>query len=1665
MSTSSARPADLDAWVTASRALDEVLRTRKATLDRLHAEFQSTLGWGYFDASSMLAGFDAWLGWNETDARWVTTVAQAFRDAGSGAVADAVIEARLRAAGLDAERMSITYDDPIALGEWPSSGYADDPVNTATGNFLEVEVDLVANGLTRLLRVARTYNSRSDRVGPFGPGWASWATARLRAEPEGAHWEAPDGQRAVIPRGSDGNSSGNSSGNGDGRRDGTAFGRLAGIPGLVVPAGDGLTIEWFGGGRLVFDPAGLPLVADDGPGTQVRFRHDGDRLIELAHAAGKSVFLEWSGDRIVGLRCDDGRSAAYRYDTAGRLIEVDGHAGLRHYEVDDADRVVAVIDADGVVEARSTYDGEGRVTGQVSPHGRRSRFRYLPGRVTIVDDDAGGPTNTYVHDEAGRLTGVVDGHGAELVKLYDRWGNPVAVTERNGATTRLEWNERSRLTRRVRPEGTSFAFTYDDRDRVVEVGASGAVTRFRYEGEERIPAEIVDPQAGVTQLTVEGGVVRRVVDPDGVELGFGFDGHGNLASITDAAGNMAVIERDPAGRVGATVSPTGLRTELVYDRRGRVVERREPGGGAWRYEWTAAGRLSATVDPTGARTEVHHGADGEAGRIVDPLGQATARRFDALGNLVGVVLSDGAKWELGYDGLCRLSSIHDPAGGTWLREYDVTGNLVGTIDPVGVRRHATVDRTGRVTGVDDGLTSVGFDYDELGRATVQRRPDGTQLAATYDRCGRITTTADPLGGVTRYTYTPAGRPDTVTSPLGAVTRFEYDRAGRCVAAVDPLGHRWSYRYDGDGRLTQRVAPTGEIERFRYDDGGRLAARVSPSGGTTAYAYNAAGRLVALTDPAGGVRRLRYDARGQLVEARDANGGATRYERDARGFVSRIVDPLGGVVEQRHDALGRVVARTDQLGRTTTWAFDPAGRLTRRALPTGEAVHWRYDDSGRVHTVDSGTDGPDGEDPHPRIRIDRDLLGRPVVIEEPGFRHELIWDAAGQLAGRRRNGLGLAWRYDADGRRVAIGLPDGSDTTFEHDAAGRVARAAHPALGTVEFERDAAGRLVHASSGHGAERWRYREGALVGHEIERAGRPVAGTELERDATGRVLLSATNRVALRYRYDAAGQLTGVDGPNGSWTYAYDAAGRLVTESGPGGTTTYAHDAAHQLTERRAGDAVTRFAYDAAGRRVSQQGPAGDVRRFRWDWQDRLSGVDDTSLVVDAFGDLAEIDGRPLLWDPVAAVSQLRWNHGTSLAGGDQPWATVDMAGGVGWLDRDWQGSVGNGRDVWGTETNPSHVPAARLGYRGELGVDGLVWLRARAYDPATRAFLSPDPLPAVPGAPGTTYPYHYAGNDPLGAVDPLGLQPLTEAQLAEYREAAGGNVFERAGDWVVDNWEYIAAGALIVGGVLVMATGVGGPIGAAMIGGALLSGGISAGSQRLLTGQVDWRQVGVDMAIGGLAGGTGAAITSTTTVARVATTTVARGMIAGSTEGLVSGAAYQGVNYARTGQFDPAAIARDTLLGGVTGGGGAYVQERAVLGPLQRVAPDTFQSPNTGLVYGPDPNYGNRVNHVLRHTVDDPSRVVHGVFSGDRHVFDVVDDAYVRSNTSTVGVMHEPTSPSGVRGSVITMDDPVGYVGGSGGAAAGNPTSQHVNVVVRNGNQAITAYPTAGIPMGR
>ena len=1278
--------------------------------------------------------------------------------------------------------------DPAGLGTPLMAGYAADPVNTALGNFVEVETDLPFGGLLAGLTVARTYNSRSDRSGPFGARWASWATARLVERTWTAEFEGPDGQRVAFPR------------------IGARFGRAVGVDGLVERSDTGLVLAWFDGRRWEFDPAGRPARTWGGPGTAVRFVHEDDRLVALVHEGGRRVTLQWDGDRIVAVGGSDGRRVDYRH-AGGELVEADGPRGARRYDLDPGGRVASVTDADGVVELVNTYDEQGRVLTQRSPFGRLVTFAYAADGSTVVADDSAGPTNVYRNDAAGRLVAVTDGHGHTLRRSYDAWGRPVEIVERGGGVVRQEFDDRGHLVRRTTPSGAVCTLKWDDADRVVAISAAGATTRFTYTGAERIPSEIVDPEGGATRLEVGGGLVTAVTDPDGVTVRLCHDPDGHLVEAVDAAGGVARIERDAAGLPSAVVTPAGRRTELVHDEHGRLVARRDPAGGVWRHEYSRAGRRTAVVDPTGARIGTTYGPHGAAAELVDALGAVTTLGYDVFGNLADRAEPDhrgpgGAKWAFRHDALSRLTAWTDPAGGTWWQDHDVDGRPTGSTDPAGVRTHVGYDQAGRPATVDDGLVVTGTEYDELDRPVAQHRADGTTRSLAYDRCGRLVAEIGPDGGETRYTYSPAGRLTGVVAPSGREERRIHDACGRLAAVVDGNGQRFELRHDPDGLLVERISPAGLVETLDRDACGRITRHRVPGRGTTAVTYDLAGRVVALADRAGR-RAFTRDAAGRVTAVTDALGHTTRYDYSLRGDLVAVTDPLGHVTRHEHDPLGRITATTDPLGRTTRFAHDAAGRLRERIEPTGLRQRWTYDASGRPRSVTAGTDD------ERTITVERDALARPVRITETatpartdranaalgrpdlpnaafarsGRRAEPIElrrDAAGRLVERRCGDRVVAWSYDLDGLRTALTHPDGSVTSYRRDGAGRVVGLDHPLLGPVDLQRDPDGRLLALTGAGLRARWSYTEGWLTGCEWGEG-----STWLVRDDQGRVVATdGDNR--RRFGYDPAGQLVTAADTAGERTYTYDAAGRLVGESGPDGPRRHAYDAAAQLTSSTGPDGTRSYGYDEAGRRVAEEGRQ-HRRTYGWDGFGRLTGIDttaggvtrSTSLHVDALGELVQVDDVALAWDTADPGAPLVGLGDRAVVGLGHPWAVANDP-----LDLDWQRSAGSvqhpwGHDPWGHGGSGSGLGP---GYRGELVVDGLTWLRERAYDPATRAFLAPDPLPAVPGTAHAANPYHYAGNDPVNNVDPLGLRPVTDAELGEHD--SGGGLFSKIGHGVLD-----------------------------------------------------------------------------------------------------------------------------------------------------------------------------------------------------------------------------------------------------------------------------------------
>ncbi len=80
-----------------------------------------------------------------------------------------------------------------------------------------------------------------------------------------------------------------------------------------------------------------------------------------------------------------------------------------------------------------------------------------------------------------------------------------------------------------------------------------------------------------------------------------------------------------------------------------------------------------------------------------------------------------------------------------------------------------------------------------------------------------------------------------------------------------------------------------------------------------------------------------------------------------------------------------------------------------------------------------------------------------------------------------------------------------------------------------------------------------------------------------------------------------------------------------------------------------------------------------------------------------------------------------------------------------------------DAFGARIAPTPATTGRYGYTGgEIDTEtGLVYLRARYYDPTLGRFISPDPFLGRLAEPITQNRYVYVKNNPLGLVDPSGL----------------------------------------------------------------------------------------------------------------------------------------------------------------------------------------------------------------------------------------------------------------------------------------------------------------------
>jgi len=367
-----------------------------------------------------------------------------------------------------------------------------------------------------------------------------------------------------------------------------------------------------------------------------------------------------------------------------------------------------------------------------------------------------------------------------------------------------------------------------------------------------------------------------------------------------------------------------------------------------------------------------------------------------------------------------------------------------------------------------------------------------------------------------------------------------------------------------------------------------------------------------------------------------------------------------------------------------------------------------------------------------------------------------------------------YSYDRAGHRTSVTAPGGKTATYAYDAANRLAGVTDWRGGATAYGYDAAGRTGAITYTNGVSAaYSYNDaGQLLGLTYQRGGATLATFSYTYDADGNRLTATDGGGTTTYGYDALDRLTGAQAPGGATGYTYDAAGNRTGVTTPGGATAYRYNAANELT---AADATT-YSYDADGNRLTATtGSATTI--YGYDDANYLTGISSgahamvytyngdharTGSAVDGVTTNDVLDlaaGLPTVLQQATSGVTTTYLYGAGLLGQDDgtdlQTLLPDALGSTRVVAGSGGAVVGHASyDAYGAQTTSG--AGSVFGFTGQQtdAASGLVYLRARYYDPATGVFLQRDPYPFDPDNPVTIDRYSYANDNPVTFADPSG-----------------------------------------------------------------------------------------------------------------------------------------------------------------------------------------------------------------------------------------------------------------------------------------------------------------------
>lgn len=663
-----------------------------------------------------------------------------------------------------------------------------------------------------------------------------------------------------------------------------------------------------------------------------------------------------------------------------------------------------------------------------------------------------------------------------------------------------------------------------------------------------------------------------------------------------------------------------------------------------------------------------------------------------------------------YDDATRTITYESPDGEKWMSYYSPYGGLEKQTQQIGTNLR----------------TLVVNHFNETGLVLHETLPFGEATKKTqyvYGANGKVAKTIDALNQETIYNYANAAH-----QTNGSATYLQ-----DTIKQIDPDGKEtWTYidRHGRVEKIVEKSANKLRTTKKTNDALGRVRKLQLTSRSqiqTTEYKYDAFGNVISLKDEMGNINTYKYDAIGKVTRILTNGVPQKTKTYNETGWLLSDTNATGQVEKYDYNILGLVKEYKDKSGKIHQYSYTPYYEEQRFSIKdNGAEVYWSqqdYDDNTRLLT---GLSTSEGEN----LTYTYDEWNRLGSQTVAGKHYSLGYNQSDQLTTLTYpDQKQVSYTYDPLQRLKTVNYPDMGTVNYDYNVGSNANNytISYPNLVSQVRVTDAFGELVSVTFGKG-----------IGAFQETFGY---------DGFGNIISILDNRMwnLTTFKYDGLNRIQEENHhPLGTNSYEYDDRGNRTSLKSDmasiliDGSETFTYNALNQLKSFTKTDTQALYTYYGDGLRASKT-VNGERTQYVY-----LNGHVIDELNASGNSTARNIFGNELLFRKDEATSKAGYyyynGHGDVVAIKDNAGYDINTYS----------------YDIWGNILERTEGMNNPFAYTGEIHDEesGLIYLRARYYDPQIGRFITEDTYEGQITNPLSLNLYTYAHNNPLIYSDPTG-----------------------------------------------------------------------------------------------------------------------------------------------------------------------------------------------------------------------------------------------------------------------------------------------------------------------